>query len=74
MPKLISKKQYEHLLALSQSGWRSSYPGSNLQTLMSLEKRGLLQCRHDRGSMFSPQNNIRFHITEAGKKYLEEQP
>ena len=64
MPKL-SQKMTDHLMALV-AGERSAYPGLSLGTLQALEKRKLVACRYESGSMAFPQNCIQWRLTVEG--------
>lgn len=66
----LTKAQKQHLRAVSVNGGRSAYPGLLLGTLEDLERCGLLYRRSERGYMFSPQNYIRWLVTEAGRSAL----
>ena len=65
----LSKKQTQHLQALA-GGERSSYPGLHMGVLNSLSLKGFVAARHQPGSMFAPNNNIIWHITDPGRAAL----
>lgn len=56
-------------IALAPEG-RGAYPKLKLNTLESLERRGLVQAKRGVGSISMPHTSIRWYITKSGKELL----
>ena len=65
MSKKLTGHQIECLKALS-AGPRSAYPGLHMGSLSTLARQKLVSASYGLGSMFSPQTNITWRITNAG--------
>jgi hypothetical protein len=66
----LSIRQINHLRTLGVMPDRGAYPGLNLGTLNSLERRGLVSARHELGSMAYPHVSIKWRLTDAGRVAL----
>ncbi len=70
MPSL-STNQRAALETLARRGQCSAYEARvQMRTLEALERRGMVRSRHQIGSMWSPQTNIGWEITDAGRSAL----
>lgn len=65
MVKKLTSSQIKCLRALS-GGPRSAYPGLHMGSLKALSHEKLASAGYGLGSMFSPQTNIIWSITDAG--------
>lgn len=69
----LSELQRRALEGLKDGQLHSSYDlRATLTTMRALEARGLVRSRHELGSIFSPQTNIKWRVTNDGLRALKE--
>lgn len=65
----LTDKQKQHMQALA-GGARAAYPGLHLGVLNSLSLKGLVEARHQLGSMAMPHTSTLWRLTEQGRAKL----